>query len=160
VLTCSGGVATSEGTLQLKNAGYRGLAVFSVTHGCTCCVLPTLNTAVTRLSSWPAMYPHRREMKQVKLLTRFCTAAIYQYQEKPSPCDATGLMDVGSTSSTMVWFFLECRDTECENCFCAVVWLGIEPCVSHVCRAALRASRCVARCGLRFTFTYKYTAKS
>ena len=33
---------------------------------------PGLNIAVRveHLSSWPAMYPHRREMKHVKLLTR------------------------------------------------------------------------------------------
>ena len=28
------------------------------------------------LSSWPAMYPHRQEMKQMKLLTRFCTGLL------------------------------------------------------------------------------------
>jgi hypothetical protein len=39
VLTCSGGVATSEGTWQMKNyeertkvRGYRGLAVFAWPH--------------------------------------------------------------------------------------------------------------------------------
>jgi hypothetical protein len=46
----------------------KGLAVFLVTHTHAYCVLPTLNIAV-RVESWPAMYPHRREMKQVKLLT-------------------------------------------------------------------------------------------
>jgi hypothetical protein len=39
-----------EGTLQLKNAQVRGLALFMVTHGCTCCVLPTYSTLDTAVS--------------------------------------------------------------------------------------------------------------
>ena len=55
VLTCSGGVATGEGTTYMADEErrlVRGLAVWSsrgrrkVNQGCTCCVRPGLNTVV------------------------------------------------------------------------------------------------------------------
>ena len=69
VLTCSGGVATSEGTWQIKNEGYsRGLAVFVAAQGCTCCVCAVCGPGITPrlgLSSRPAMYLHRRAENEI-----------------------------------------------------------------------------------------------
>jgi hypothetical protein len=62
MVTCSGGVATSEGTWRLKMK-VRGLAVFAAahTHAVYAVCAPGL-TPRLGLSSWPARYPHVREM--------------------------------------------------------------------------------------------------